>query len=259
MMEELVYRFIMTGCELGLHNDAYGVYMMHKSDGVERVKRELMWLRSLGAVIRGTVAHNSAPVYGAENYEIFSERVLWHREVRSPKGSILPLGKLSEKNLDLSYEGVFAAPKKNLILEDALKFVMNRADADIRSETWMRRYLINNPCCDWSVDYQFWLIGRDRWVAAGKYNGEELFEWKINLKRVLHLIQTLPINTRSVLLIHPDYFKKEEPIFRKESTDLSALGKEYKISIFNKKIKQKILKISKFFNRIKVRLLKALP
>ena len=75
---------------------------------------------------------------------------------------------------------------------------------------------------------------------------------------MLHLIQNLPINTLSVFLIHPDYFEKEEPIFRKESTDLSVIGKEYKISIFNKKVKQQILKIYKIFNRIKVRLLKAI-
>ncbi len=79
----------------------------------ENLEQELRWLRSLGVVVRGTLAHNSAPVYGAENFEIFEGRVLWEREVRCENGRILPLGKLSEKKLDLSYEGAFAIPKKN--------------------------------------------------------------------------------------------------------------------------------------------------
>ena len=253
MMAELVQRFIITGNEIGLHNDAFYVYMMWKSDGSESLKSELTWLRSLGAVVHGTVAHNSAPVYRAENYEVFRERVLWKREVISPNGTILPLGKLSEKKLDLSYEGIFAVPKQNPNIKKALKFCMNLADADIRSEAWMRRYLCNNPCCDWAIDYQFWLIGQDKWVAAGKYNGEELFEWKIDSTRLLHLVQDLPLNIRSVLVIHPDYFETEEPILSKKRTNLSATGKSYNINTL-KKMKRKLSKIYKLFNRIILRI-----
>jgi hypothetical protein len=183
--------------------------MMHNQDGAERVRQELAWLRFSGAIVRGTVAHNSAPVYGGENYEIFKERVLWRREARSPDGRTLPLGVLSEKELDLTYEGNFAIPKGNFMPEEAAEFVMHRTGADVRSEVWMRRYLLDNPCCDRAIDYQFWLIGRDQWVAAGKHDGHELFEWQIDSNRLLDLIKNLSENTRSVLVIHPDYFDPE--------------------------------------------------
>jgi hypothetical protein len=206
MMAELVLRFIVAGCELGLHNDAFWVYTIHNADGAESVRQELAWLRSLGVVVHGTVAHNSAPVYGGENYEIFEERVLWYRQVRSPSGKILPLGKLSERKLKLSYEGNFAIRKKDIKVEDAVEFCSNVTGADVRSKAWMRRYLIDNPCCDRAIDYQFWLIGKNKWVAAGKQKGKYLFEWEIDVDRLLDLIQNLPENTRSVLVIHPDYF-----------------------------------------------------
>ncbi|NIM97527.1 MAG: hypothetical protein GTO24_05410 [candidate division Zixibacteria bacterium] len=238
MMAELVLRFIVSGCELGLHTDPFWVYTVHNMDGAEAVKQELTWLRSLGAVIRGTVAHNSAPVYGCENYEVFEERVLWHRQVRSPSGKILPLGKLSERELKLSYEGNFTIRKKDIKVQDAVEFCSNvtgketyrvlreggklmvrmsdrgessinevLTSADVRSKAWMRRYLVDNPCCDRTIDYQFWLIGRDKWVVAGKQKGQYLFEWEIDIDRLLDLIQNLPENTRSVLVIHPDYFE----------------------------------------------------
>ena len=206
MMSQWVRMFIVTGCELGLHNDAFGVCKFHGKDGAESIRQELVWLRSLGAVIRGTVAHNSAPVYGAENYEVFSERVLWQREVKSPIGKVLPLGKLSEKQLGLSYEGTFAVPKRDLETEKVALFLRNSKDANPRSETWMRRYLLENPCCDWAIDYQFWLIGKDKWVAAGGERSKELFEWEIDLDAMLDLIRELPNDTRSVLVIHPEYF-----------------------------------------------------
>ncbi len=206
-MAELVLRFIVSGCELGLHTDPFWVYTVHNIDGAKAVRQELTWLKSLGVVIRGTVAHNSAPVYGCENYEIFEERVLWQREVRSPTGKILPLGKLSEKELNLTYEGNFAIRKKDIKVEDAVEFCSNVAGTDVRSKAWMRRFLIDNPCCDRAIDYQFWLIGKDKWVAAGKEKRQELFEWEIDIGRLLDLIQNLPENTHSVLVIHPDYFE----------------------------------------------------
>ena len=242
MMTELVIRFIITGCELGLHNDAFGVYTVHGGNGAECIKKELTWLKSLGVNVKGTVAHNSAPVYCAENYEIFKERILWDRIVKSQGGITLPLGELSEKNLDLKYEGVFGGPKKNLNLEKALKFVSNSSDANIRSETWMRKYLIDNPYCDWLVDYQFWLLGKDTWVAAGSFNNEVLFEWDINSERLIDIIKDLPENTRSILLIHPDYFEKEEYILQHINKESLYKRKGIKVHLI-KNIRAIILKI----------------
>ena len=119
------------------------------------------------------------------------------------KGKTLPLGVLSEKRLGLSYEGNFAVPKKCLNIKEAGEFCSNLKDADIRSEEWMRRYLIDNPLYDRSVDYQFWLIGKDKWVAAG----EGVWEWEVGLGRVLEIVKELPENTKSMIVVHPDYFK----------------------------------------------------
>lgn len=211
MLTELVYRLIVAGCEIGIHNDAYWVYTKQNADGAKRLKEEIRWLRSVGADVTGTVAHNSAPVYGAENCEIFKERVLWSRDVLSPEGKTLPLGVLSEKALGIDYEGGFVVPRKCVNREDAADFCRDLESCDVRSETWMRRYLIDNPCCHRQIDYQFWLIGRDTWVAAGGHEDGLLFEWMIDWNRVMAILKGLPGGTRSVLVIHPDYIQYEWP------------------------------------------------
>ena len=166
------------------------------------------FLRAQGAVVRGTVAHNSGPVYGAENYEIFSKRRLWDRSVTIGEQRIVPLGRISERALGLSYEGTFAVPKRDgLDREAATAFFDDRSSADIRSERWMRRYLLDNPCCDWTVDYQFWLLGKDSWVAAGRFGGASLFEWNIGLERALYLVSALPTGSRTLVVLHPEYVR----------------------------------------------------
>ena len=65
-----IHGFIVSGCEVGLHNDAHGVQKLWGLDGVTAIREELSWLRSQGLNISGTVAHNSGPAYGTENYEI---------------------------------------------------------------------------------------------------------------------------------------------------------------------------------------------
>jgi hypothetical protein len=206
MLINWVKHFIVTGCELGLHNDAYGVYVNYNCNGIESIKKEIEWLRSVGATIRGTVAHNTAVTYGAENYEIFKEKVLWKREVLVNKKVTLPVGKISMRDLNLSYEGTFAKPKWKFKLNEARKFINNTKIINIRSKESMYQYLKNNPCCDWDIDYQFWLIGKNMWIATGGINDHSLFEWNIDITRVLNIIRELPNNTKSIIVIHPEYF-----------------------------------------------------
>ncbi|MDD1444255.1 hypothetical protein MEO93_28740, partial [Dolichospermum sp. ST_sed3] len=78
------------------------------------------------------------------------------------------------------------------------------------SRDWMYQYLIENPCCDWEMDYQFWLLGKDCWVAAGRHRNKLLFEWMINLDKLLAIISDLPAGTRSVMVLHPEYFCFDE-------------------------------------------------
>ena len=177
-------------------------------------------------------------------------------KVKSHGGITIPLGELSEKNLDLTYEGVFAGPKKDLNVEEASKFFANLSDANIRSKTWMRKYLLDNPYCDWILNYQFWLIGKNKWVAAGKFNDEILFEWEINSNRLIHLISNLPDNTRSILVIHPDYFEKEEYVLQNVSGELLSQEKDIKINLI-KIMKATISKIILTIKKLNARAFKA--
>lgn len=198
---------IVAGCEIGLHNDALSVEARWGLDGVAALRDELAWLRSQGAVIRGTVAHNSGPVFGAENYEVFAGRVLWRRKVVCGNGRRLPLGKVAEASLGLSYEGTFAAPKPKPDKSAAKAFFSDLAAADIRSEQWMRTYLLNNPACDWKVDVQCWLLAKDMWVVAGRYGSAEVFEWNIGLEDLLNIVKELPLGTKAMMVVHPEYVR----------------------------------------------------
>jgi hypothetical protein len=204
---EWVKRFIVSGCELGLHNDCLRIYKDYNQDGAEVLKQELEWLRSLGAVIRGTVSHNSGPVYGAENYEIFSGHKLWDREVLTADMKAIPLGSLSEETLGLSYEGTFSRPKPCINEEQAKQFFSDQSSCDVHSKEWMKTFLLNNPTCDYMIDFQFWLLGKDKWIISGIHGGYSTFEWNVDLTHVLETMRILPTGSRSVLVIHPEYVR----------------------------------------------------
>lgn len=71
-------RIAALGHEVGLHIDPLYVYQEHGVDGAEAMTQELAWLRGLGIPIVGAAAHNHTSVYGAQNYEIFRERLRNH-------------------------------------------------------------------------------------------------------------------------------------------------------------------------------------
>jgi hypothetical protein len=112
----ILYRAIQTlGHEIALHTDGLGVYQQHGIDGAEALRMELEWLRSEGLDVVGTAAHNSASVYGAENYAIFKGRntklpegVAFPPEAgksgRRPRTEGTPLEVLDEAELGLTYE-----------------------------------------------------------------------------------------------------------------------------------------------------------
>ena len=116
-----VYKAIQDfGHEIALHTDGLLVYQQHKIDGAEAIRSEIEWLRTNGIDIVGTTAHNSASVYGAENYAIFKGRqrplsdavsvtdkkddskVLSKEVVHN--GNWAPLEVLNERELGLEYE-----------------------------------------------------------------------------------------------------------------------------------------------------------
>ena len=68
-LEEILDEYVITGSEVGLHNDALGIYLDHGIDGRMALETELAWIGKRFRVL-GTTAHNSANLYGAENFEI---------------------------------------------------------------------------------------------------------------------------------------------------------------------------------------------
>lgn len=206
-LPEWITAFLVTGCELGIHNDCMNIYLNHGLDGAQALIQEILWLREHGANIQGTVAHNSGPAYGAENFEIFSGRVLWKRSVRTRQGKRIPLGTLSEADLGLKYEGGYAKPKPRVDVTAASRFFGDLDSASVRSKAWMEQYLLNNPAQDYLTDYEFWLIGSNQWVVAGKWEGVPLFEWIVSIDRVVSLVKELPLRSRSVFVIHPEYVR----------------------------------------------------
>jgi hypothetical protein len=203
-LSDWIRGFIVAGCELGLHNDSLGVCTAHGHDGIAALRQEIEWFRAHGVRIRGTVAHNSGPIYGAENFEIFSGRTLWRRDVVTKEGKRLPLGTLSERDVGLTYEGTFAKPRPGIDLSRAAQFFADRGAADFSSQAWVRQYLLENPCCEWSLEAQFWLVGKDRWIIAGRYGGDTIFDWHVGIAQVLDRLKALPDGSRSVLVIHPE-------------------------------------------------------
>jgi hypothetical protein len=190
---------IVSGCEIGVHNDAFGSTPQTLVDEIE-------WLRSQDAIVRGTVAHNSAPAYGGANSEVFVGRRL------GPVDRPLPLESLDERDLGLTYEGTFAVPSPNGDETAAARFRDDRAGASVRCRQWMRAFLVDNPTCGWDVDVQIWLIGRDEWViASGDRAATPIFEWCVDLRRVLAAIDERPDGARIVVVLHPEYFGISDP------------------------------------------------
>ena len=70
----------------------------------------------------------------------------------------------------------------------------------------MRRFLLDNPTCDWDVDLQVWLIGRDEWAIAGHLGAGPVFEFCVPLRRVIELIASLSAGDRCLIVLHPEYF-----------------------------------------------------
>jgi hypothetical protein len=203
-LSDWIRGFIVAGCELGLHNDSLGVYAAHGHDGIAALRQEIEWFRAHGVRIRGTVAHNSGPIYGAENFEIFSGRALWQRDVATRDGRRLPLGMLNERDVGLTYEGSFAKPRRGIDPGRAAEFFADRGAADFGSQAWVRQYLLENPCCEWDLEVQFWLVGKDRWIIAGRAGGDTIFDWHVGMAQVLDRLKALPDGSRSVLVIHPE-------------------------------------------------------
>lgn len=205
LVKEWVKALAVAGSEIGLHNDALN--LCHQGyDGIKALIAEITWLRSMGIRIQGTVAHNSGPIYEAENFEIFADRVLWPRSVSTAYGNVLPLGAVRMSDLGLTYEGTFSVPRADIDTRKAHAFFGDKEASKLRSEEWMRAFLHDNPSCLHELDVQLWLIGRDEWVIAGARGRVDEFAWLVSFEEVRKFLRGLRGNRRILAALHPEYF-----------------------------------------------------
>lgn len=192
-------------CEVGLHTDGLSIYQSHGRDGAQAVRTELAWLRAQGFDIQGTAAHNSAPVYGAENFELFEGRAILNRYVVHRNDCTIPLQSLNEAALGLLYEANYPEVESTQWTQALQRFLSDVPPHALHNEQWMRTYLLDNPHCRWGHDYNLWLVGVDRWVISGHRNRDPLFIWDARLDDVLRFLDHVPVHKHIVCHIHPIY------------------------------------------------------
>ncbi|MBL8080139.1 MAG: hypothetical protein JNM55_19375 [Anaerolineales bacterium] len=214
LLKDLVKALIVCGCEIGLHTDALSLYLDHDVDGATAIIEEINWLRSQGVHINGTVAHNSFPVYNAENFEIFGGYRLFDRSVGEIKGKSYPLGVLTETKLGLTYEANYPIPRKSTARSSNSKITKwcNSTNSNsVESEKWMRTYLLDNPCYERGFETIVWHHGGNRWTIATKVHGffQPSWYWKVDTKKMFRVLESLPNGIRIEFLLHPIYFSRD--------------------------------------------------
>lgn len=212
MIREWVEALYLAGAEVGMHIDPLNVYAEQVMDGSQAVTTELAYLRNLGARICGVVAHNSIPVYGAENFEIFAGKTVWQRRKIKVKNSRwIPLGVLDAATCGIDYEGNFAtpisrtpSPEANAWLDATLK------PAAANSDEWMRTYLLENPCYRREYEVCVWHHGGGKWSVAGHIPGREpVWCWKISQAEMLDVVRGMPAGITIAMVMHPIGFSAD--------------------------------------------------
>lgn len=205
---ELYLEMQKLGAEIGLHVDPLELYINHNVDGAMAVKEELAWLRSQGIHIQGTSPHNCAPVYGAENFEIFKGRSINNRKFYAKDFTYIPLEVLDESELDLVYEASGATASKKYDKLACQTYLAGLPKGDfLRDESWFRTYILDNPYCTWGYHFNIWLIGREFWVIAGiGIDGRETFLFNVPWKTVQNFMSERDKNEKIVITLHAIYF-----------------------------------------------------
>ncbi|MEW9679308.1 sulfotransferase [Pseudomonas sp. TE50-2] len=203
-----VYRAMQAnGCEIGLHIDALGLYIDHEVDGAQAVVEELAWLRQQQIHIYGTTAHNCAPVYGAENFEIFKGHSVREEGYYLRGDKFVPLEVLDCAELGLEYEGSQGARAKHFVNPAANDYLVKLAEGDfLRDAQWFKSYIMSNGYNDWGEGYKIWLLGKNMWVIAGNtLDGAEVYEFNVTWERVREFLATLTEKERVIFTLHPIY------------------------------------------------------
>lgn len=203
-MAELYLRLQGPSTSVGLHTDGLHLALNEGLDGADGVVAELSWLRQQGLRIQGTAAHNYAPMYGAENFELFAGRVIRPEGSVTRNGRTVKLGVLSEADLGLNYE---AGDPRSAIPLDAHTYPdAPSAWNDSGDLRWLEQYAIGTNYVRWGYDHHVWLVGDDQWATWGwRDDGEGWFEGPWPWSRVRDHLAGVPAASRVCVTLHPIY------------------------------------------------------
>ena len=193
---DLIRHIALAGMEIGLHNDVWGL----QDRGLEpkkSLKASLRWLRSLGIQIRGSVSHNTAWLYGVENFQVFTDFAF----VEGVPDERRPITDMA--SLGLEYEANF--PEPHLIRPEFARLEYSERSSRVLSEEFMHMYLMEHPWFRRGYEYEIWAIGSDEWVIAD-YARQD-FHYAIPSSTVIDFLgRQAGRRNIGVLVLHPEYF-----------------------------------------------------
>lgn len=198
--EQMFQELIETNREIGIHNDALGLCFDHNAKGTDAFTGELKWMKNFGADIKGSAAHNSPAVYGAECFEIFRGLAVGDRRTLHWRGKSIPLQSVSMHDLGLTYEANHPVLRPSLDAGAMNKLSCGSGDL-LRQKEWQRQYFLTHPVFERGYDYDAWLIGNDAWLLAG---GNKV-RYPLTLGKLIEEIKMLPLTSRIMISIHPVY------------------------------------------------------
>jgi len=204
LVEDWVCEINNTGVELGLHTDPLGIALNQGINGCDALLVELSWLRSLGARISGTAAHNSFPVHRAENFDFFHEYCLWDRELEFEQLVGSHLATLSAVSLGLEYEANL--PQRIQIDHSYLEKFLS-VTPDLSSAEWVQSFLGESPYMNRGYDVDIWLVGKDRWIVCDRSSEVARARSNCTFDQVFDFLAELPSDSDAVMVLHPEYFQ----------------------------------------------------
>jgi len=208
-VSSIIEKFEPLKTEFGLHNDGLHFYLNHAVDGTEAVRTELAWLRELGLPTHAVVAHNSAPAYGAENFEMFEGLALENRNFVTFNNIDIPLQTLSLSSQDIHYEGNFSLPPFRKNMEKLDDYINDIESANIRNPSWQITHFLQNPTFERDYEVSIWLLAENSWLMAKHGSNAQVEDryiyWPLSTQNLKHHLEGLTPGLRIMINIHPEY------------------------------------------------------
>lgn len=206
-MQFVLRHFLEHRQEIGLHIDPLHVYFAHGIEGGDAVLTEAEWMRACGVALNGVVAHNSAPLYGAENFEIFEGFSLENRHRVTFNGVTADLQSIRMGHAKLTYEGNYPQPPDPTDRHLLNGYLAQMPEDALRRADWLSIYLKHNPVFSRPNDVSIWILGNDMWAIA-ECNPKSRFLFNIDHNDVIRYLERYNYEGRIIITIHPEYISK---------------------------------------------------